>query len=252
MLIYLLNLERSKGRLAEFASINRHLTAISRVPAVDGASLDIPALVQRGVIAEGLLTKDFYTVGAIGAAMSHISLWQTATEANDVVTITEDDAILHSAFEHLAPAMIAKLPPHWDLISWGWNFDLFMCFEMLPGVSYCLAQFEQDRLRASAETFQQQPVAPQAFRLKWKFGIPCYSLTPKGARALQQKCLPLRPTTASFPPAARVAPHTPYFRNVGIDSAMNNAWADINAYVCVPPLVISKNDTGRSTIQQKG
>ena len=31
--------------------------------------------------------------------MSHISLWQTATESNDVLTVAEDDAIIHSAFE---------------------------------------------------------------------------------------------------------------------------------------------------------
>jgi hypothetical protein len=166
------------------------------------------------------------------------------------LTITEDDAIFHASFETQAPAVIAKLPPDWDVISWGWNFDLFMCFEMLPGVSYCLGQFEQDRMRANAETFQQQKIEPQAFRLQWQFGIPCYSVSPKGARALLSKSLPLRPTTATFPPAARVAPHTPHFRNVGIDSVMNNAWSEVNAYVCFPPLVISKNENSKSTIQQ--
>lgn len=217
MLIYLINLDRCRDRLVEFASVNRHLNAIARVPAVDGESLDMASLVQQGIIAEGLVAKDFYTVGAVGAAFSHISLWQTAEEANDILTIAEDDAVFHSEFETLAPAVIKKLPPDWDLISWGWNFDLFMCFEILPGVSHCLAQFDQDRLRLSAEAFQRQAIDPGVFRLLWQFGTSCYTVSPKGARALQEKCLPLQSTVADFPPAARVPPHTRYFRNVGID-----------------------------------
>ena len=43
-----------------------------------------------------------------------------------------------------------------------------MCFEMLPGVSYCLSQFEQDRLRSNVEKFQQQAIEPQVFRLLWQ------------------------------------------------------------------------------------
>jgi hypothetical protein len=49
MLIYLLNLDRGKDQLAEFAVVNRHLTAISRVLAVDGTSLDIGSRTQQGI-----------------------------------------------------------------------------------------------------------------------------------------------------------------------------------------------------------
>jgi GR25 family glycosyltransferase involved in LPS biosynthesis len=250
MLIHLLNLDRSKDRLAEFAAHNRHLTAISRVPAVDGESLNVQSLLQQGSIADGLVAKDFYTIGALGAAFSHISLWQTVIETGQPLTIAEDDAIFHSQFESLAPEVMKKLPPDWDFILWGWNFDLFMSFEMLPGVSYCLAQFDQERLRANIEKFQNQPIDPRAFRLNWGFGIFCYTISPKGARALQEKCLPLRPTTAAFLPATKVQLRAGHFRNVGIDSAMNNAWADLNAFVCFPPLVVSKNEAEKSTIQE--
>jgi hypothetical protein len=123
-----------------------------------------------------------------------------------------------------------------------------MSFEMLPGVSYCLVQFDQERLRPNVEKFQNQAIDPRVFRLTWAFGICCYSVSPKGARALQEKCLPLRPSTAAFPPATRVQLLTGHFRNVGIDSAMNNAWADLNAYVCFPPLIVSKNEAEKSTI----
>lgn len=250
MLIHLINLDRCRDRLVEFASVNRHLTAISRVPAVDGETLDVAALVKQGLIGEGLVARDYYTVGAVGAALSHISLWQTAAETGNFLTIAEDDAIFHSQFETLAPAVMAKLPANWDVISWGWNFDLFMCFEMLPGISHCLGQFEQERFRANAEKFQHQAIDPQIFRLVWQFGTSCYSVSPAGARALQDKCLPLRPTMAAFPPAARAQPHAQHFRNVGIDSAMNNVWAELSAYICFPPLVVSRNEAAKSTIQQ--
>src|SRR5262245_6096526 len=106
MLIHLLNLDRSKDRLAEFASVNCHLSAISRVPAVDGSRLDIAALTKQGVLGEGLVAKDFYTIGAVGAALSHTSLWQTAVETNQVLTVAEDDAIFHSRFEATAPEVM--------------------------------------------------------------------------------------------------------------------------------------------------
>jgi GR25 family glycosyltransferase involved in LPS biosynthesis len=249
MLIHLINLDRCTDRLTEFVAFNRHLTAISRVPAIDGTTLDIPSLSQKGLVGDGLVSKDFYTIGALGAALSHVSLWQTAIESNETLTIAEDDAIFHSQFEVQAPELINTLPTDWDFILWGWNFDLFLCFEMMAGVSFSLCQFEQDRLRENIAQFQQQPIATRAFKLRWAFGIPCYSITPKGARALQSKCLPLRPTIASFPPAARVPPHAQHFRNVGIDSAMNNAWAELNAYICFPPMVVSRNEANKSTIQ---
>jgi GR25 family glycosyltransferase involved in LPS biosynthesis len=241
MQMQVINLDRSKKRLASFMMANRHLTNVVRYPAIDGQSVDIPLLIKRGLIAEGLVSQEYYTPGALGAAMSHIALWGSATKSEAPVTIAEDDCICHSRFESYTADVIKRLPPDWDMILWGWNFDLFLCFEMLPGVSWALSQFDQDSLRANMEQFQGQEIAPQPFRLSWVFGAPCYSVTAKGARALLGKCLPLRPTVASFPPAARVPPLTKQFRNVGIDSAMNNAYAEIRAYVCFPPIVVTTN-----------
>jgi hypothetical protein len=38
-------------------------------------------------------------------------------------------------------------------------------------------------------------------------------------------------------------------KTVGIDAALNSLYRQINAYVCFPPLVISKNERLKSTIQ---
>ncbi len=82
MLIHLINLDRSQDRLAAFVDANKHLTSVSRVPAVDGATLDIASLVAKDTIAEGLVASEFYTAGALGAAFSHLSMWQTASQTN--------------------------------------------------------------------------------------------------------------------------------------------------------------------------
>jgi glycosyl transferase family 25 len=248
--IRVINLDRSPDRLAAFMSANAHLAAVSRFAAVDGRRLDLAALTRAGLIGEGLLHKDYYTIGAIGAAMSHLSLWEEAANSGTMLTIAEDDAIFHSRFEPHAAEVIERLPPDWDLILWGWNFDLFLCFEMLPGISTSLSQFEQERLRANAARFRDLAVSPRPFPLIWSFGIPCYTVTPKGGRALKSICLPLKPTIASFPPAGRTPLRAQLFRNVGIDSAMNNAYAKISAHVCFPPLVVTRNERATSTIQE--
>ena len=249
--IDVINLDRSKDRLAEFMATNSHLTDVSRFPAIDGQTLDISALVRRGLVSDGILSKDYYSIGAVGAALSHIALWDSAIKTNKILTIAEDDVIFHSRFESHVPEILQTLPSDWDLISWGWNFDLFLCFEMLAGISIALSQFEQERLRANIGRFQTQTISPRPFKLHWAFGTPCYSITPKGARALKSNCLPLGPTIASFPAAMRVPPHASHFRNVGIDSAMNSAYSKLSAHVCFPPLVVTKNERSKSTIQEK-
>ena len=248
MQIRVINLDRSKDRLNEFMALNSHLTSVSRFAAIDGQSSDFSELVRRGLAGEGLLAADYYSVGAVGAALSHIALWDSAIASNVPITVAEDDAIFHSRFESHAAEVLDSLPPDWAFILWGWNFDLFLSFEMLPGVSMSLSLFEQERLRRNAAHYQTEPISPRAFALHWAFGLPCYTVTPAGARILKAHCLPLRPTIAHFPPAARILP-AGCFRNVGIDSAMNNAYSKLGAHVCFPPLVVTQNEHSRSTIQ---
>lgn len=250
MLVNVINLERSPDRLAEFRSANTHLESVVRFPGVDGKTLDIAELERQGILGSDLVSPDFYTIGAVGAAMSHIALWDQAVRTHQITTVAEDDAVFHAAFDKQAGEIIRSLPSDWDFILWGWNFDLFLSFEMLPGISLSLSQFEQDRLRANIGSFQLLDIAPHAFRLVWSFGIPCYTVSPKGAAAMKRNCLPLQRSIAHFPPAQRSSLRAEHFRNVGIDSAMNNAYGSLQAYVCFPPLVVTKNDGATSTIQE--
>jgi glycosyl transferase, family 25 len=173
----LINLDRSPERLAEFSEINAHLgEGFTRFSAVDGGTLDVAVLQGAGLVASDILTT--YSVGALGCAMSHIALWRRGLAGGEVLTVAEDDAVFHARFREHAADVLAKLPGDWDIILWGWNFDLFASIEMVPGVSPCLAQFEQVSTVPALRQFQAQAVQPHPLRLRWAFGTPCYSVSP--------------------------------------------------------------------------
>ncbi len=243
--IYVINLDRSKKRLADFHALNGHLTDVVRFSAIDGHELNIQSLVANGLVTANIL--ETFSISTVGCAMSHVALWDTAIETNTPIIVCEDDAIFNHGFEACADQVIRSLPPDWDMIHWGWNFDMFVSYELLPGVSDCLALFQQDRLRLNVETFQKQTIAPRAYRLQYLLGTPCYAISPKGARILRDKLLPFRPkrfpSPQGFPGKIR-----PSFVVGGVDFALNTLYqTEINAFVCLPPLVITKNDHVAST-----
>ena len=238
--VHCINLDRNPARLEQFYRVNPHLSRVTRFSAVDGRLVDLAALTRRGLATADIL--QFQTPGGLGCSLSHAALWEVAARGREPLTICEDDAIFNAAFEQTAAAVIATLPGDWDLVSWGWNFDLFMCFEMLPGVSSSLCQFEQERLRRGAAVFQAQTVKPNAFKLLWAFGKPCYSVSPKGAAVLRDRLLPFRPATATCPEGVRAPPNAAHYRVLSVDGALNTIYREINAFVSFPPLVITKNE----------
>jgi glycosyl transferase, family 25 len=247
--VRVINLDRSKDRLAEFCRVNAHLGTAERVQAVDGTKLDQAALVASGMITPDLLCPDFYSIGGLGAAMSHLRMIDRAINQNTPITVAEDDAIFNAHFLRKASAILTSLPSDWDFILWGFNWDLFVAFEPIPGVSLCLAQLQQERLRAQADEFQKARLTPQAFALNWAFGIPCYSISPKGARIFKSRLVPLRPKVLPFPEGGRTYPNGKAFRTVGIDNHFNELYGQTKSFVCFPPLVATKNDRSVSTVQ---
>jgi GR25 family glycosyltransferase involved in LPS biosynthesis len=242
MEIHVINLDRCEGRLREFRKINAHLPNIHRFSAVDGNTVDRNALIDSLTIAPDLP----YTNGAIGCALSHLSFWEAAVSRKTVMTVCEDDAIFHRNFFEHASGLISAIEPDWDLVMWGWNFDSILLFDLMPGVSPCLANFNQDHLRAGIATYQNQPISPTLFRLLRTFGTVCYSISPRGAQSFMERALPLRAMTIDFPTI------NPEFPNDGIDKVMNDLYPELNAYVCFPPLVVTKNDHSASTVLPGG
>ena len=231
MRIHLINLDRSTERLAKFQRRNAHLHDVVRFSAVDGRLLDREKLIKEGVIAGDC----GYTPGNLGSAMSHISLWRLAVDEQQAVTIAEDDGIFSGNFEARSKECLASLAADWDIVLWGFNFNAFVWIDLLPRVSTATMQFFQDQLQRNIDNFKDLEIKPTLLRLRHLFGIPCYSVTPKGARALLDLCLPLNSALIDFPGFdVRI-------ENNGLDFAMNVAYPSLNAFVCIPPLVVAEN-----------
>jgi GR25 family glycosyltransferase involved in LPS biosynthesis len=250
MLIQLINLDRSPERLRQFTEVNRHLSHVERFPAIDGGQQDIAALIRNGTIEEPALER--YTAGNLGLALTQLALWEKAIAAGEVLTVCEDDAIFHRHFERQAPELIARLPADWDIVLWGWNFDAPMMLDL--GISFCVVFGEEQHLRQNAEAFQDAPAEPYPMRLLSAFGTFCYSVSAKGARALRDFCLPIRPMELRllWPEPGNKVLLRPAGRllNRGIDVMMAIAYPDLRAFVSVPPLVVSKNEHFRSATQR--
>lgn len=240
--IRVINLDRSTDRLLTFETLNSHLNLkFLRFPAVDGTKLERGPLVDRGVITADLVYSD----GALGCALSHLALWDLAIEQNQSLTVCEDDAIFNRGFEVAAESLTKALPGDWHMILWGWNFDSVLLFDMIPGVSPCLGVFNQHRMRMGIDAYQSASLMPRPFRLVRAFGTVGYTVSPTGARAMKQHCLPLRYLEVFFPGLERVLP------NSGLDIMLNDAYPRINAYVSFPPLIITRNLHSISTVQEE-
>jgi len=236
MLLHLINLDRSPERLADFWSANGHLKSVTRFPAIDGGAVNLTDFVQAGTIREE--TGRRYTRHALGVALSHLALWDKAIATGEMLTICEDDAIFNHQFEALSERMIGMLPVDWDIVMWGWNFVSALLFELLPNVSPCLAVFDEQQLRQSTGAFQAQTISARPFKLRQALGLVCYSISPKGAAALKQLCLPLRDTKVYCVAMSRELP------THAIDVAMMAHYEKLNAFVSFPPLVVTKNQRG--------
>ena len=239
--IQLINLDRSPDRLAAFEAINEHVMPhVTRFPGIDGKTVERAALIERGIIASDL----GYNEGALGNALSHIALWDMAINEDRPLTICEDDAIFNRSFCAAAEALFQELPADWHLMRWGWNFDGILWFDMIPGVSSCIGWFDQDSLRKGIDAFPVADLRPRVSRFYQAFGTVCYSVSAAGARLLRQRFLPLRNTNVYIPGLRASVP------NSWLDIALNEVYRHLNCFVSFPPLVVTTNDHGASTVRR--
>jgi len=236
--ILVINLERNPERMRAFQQANPHLQQAKRFSAVDGRTIDRAELIRRQWFAEPII----YTDGAIGNALSHMRAWEQVAAGSAFATVVEDDAILHKDFEVLAPPLIASLPPDWDLVLWGWNFDTVLSFDVFPGTA-CAVHFSQSDLRARLASIQTGAVQPALHRLHYAFGTVGYSLSPAGAKKLLQEALPIKPFLYKIPAFDLEV------QNDAMDCVLASLYDRINAYVSFPPLGFTKNDSTVSTVQ---
>jgi GR25 family glycosyltransferase involved in LPS biosynthesis len=249
--VYVLSLDRTPERFASFCAINRHLTNVKRVSAVDGRCVDVECLIERGLVTTDLLQPGyFYSVGAIGAAMSHIGLWDEAIRMDTPITIAEDDAIFNHEFEREAEAMLRELPLDWDFIAWGYNFDYPVC--VVAGALPILIEPDEEELRKNIDVFQAAAIAARAYRMHWAIGTPCYSISPKGAELFRERLLPLEPLAIPVPRKIK-DDEVRVVMTLGIDLHLNMMHRRRSqSWLAFPPLVVTRNEAAQSTIQSGG
>lgn len=237
--IHVISLNRTPDRLRYFVRVNGHLPRLNHLPAVDGALLHRDDAMLRGVIEPDVP----YPAGSIGCLLSHRTFWDLVIERDTPMTVCEDDAVFNKRFDRDSTQVISSLPADWHFCLWGYNFDAHLMFDFIPGVSVCLAQFDQATMRASLEQFRSAEINPRAFRLIQASGTMAYSISPSGARILREVCLPVRNTPVYFPGFQNWIP------NVGPDVTLSAVYRNIRAFVSFPPLVVTPHDQIASTIK---
>ena len=237
--IHLINLDHSTDRLEKFSKHNPHLKNVMRLSAVNGASVDRRKLIEEGIICDDLP----YGPGSLGTALSHIALWEKAVSENRTVTVFEDDVVCSFDFKDEADRILETLPSDWDFVQWGFVFSpLFAWLDL--GVANAKLEFYNRRFEGgNVLGFRSQKFARWPHRLAHTFGTQAYSVSAKGAGLLLRHCLPLKKRFVDFPGAGVV------IDDVGIDCTMCSAYPSMQAFVCIPPLVIQDHTQSSARIE---
>jgi glycosyl transferase family 25 len=238
--IKVISLTRTPERRAEFQRRNPGLT-YEFFAAIDGSAMNTALVAATGLFQSGLN----FTAGAYGIALSHHRLWQEAAAGETALTVAEDDAIFRADFAERQAEFISQLPPGWDIVLWGFNFDSALSFRLPFGMPAVMS-FSHNHLRQAIQNFQSFRGPPIAGRLDFCFGLPAYSMSAAGARRFLKELFPLRDYSRVYPLLPKP------IRNEGIDIAMNQVYPGANAFVSFPPLVVTPNDRVNSTVQTSG
>src|SRR5262249_50708085 len=147
-------------------------------------------------------------------------------------TIFEDDAIAHRDFEILSTELLAKLGNDWDFIMWGWNFDAPIGYEIFQDVP-TLSRFYEPHLQKNWLDIQHANSMHQLHRLHFAFGTVCYSISPQGVRKVIENTFPIKPMLYK---SAELE-----IENLSMDAHLATIYPQLNAYICINPLVITRN-----------
>lgn len=228
---FVINLDRHPERLAAFRERNAPAGVdIERFPAIEGAEL---GPIERAVISKtGKLTN-----GAIGCAASHRALWQRCVALGRPIIIFEDDAALRHDLATALPHAVASIGGLWDILLLGFNTDAPLDVRVSgKAISAPVIRAEIGRY---LRYFPRAIEPPTAAVLRMALGTCGYTITPRGAAKLLSTCFPVDgrrfiiDNRLGFP--------------FGVDVAMAIDYPAMNAFVCLPPLVISPNDKDASS-----
>ena len=236
---WLITLARTPERLEAFRRDNPTFTDVRVFEAIDGLRLDRAVLIAQKILDPALQ----YSVGALGCAMSHLTIWTNALQEGQGCTVFEDDAVISESFDEKSTDLLATLPEDWDLVLWGYNTDAHLTFRNAETGFYCTSRFDHQNLLKYKEDFRKKSGQSLLFGLLRAHGLIGYSISPGGISKMLAHVLPLRPMQTFYPGLEKNK------ENTGIDDMMAACYDKMQAWVAFPPLVLAKNDVANSTVQ---
>lgn len=139
---YCINLDRRPDRWAEVKSqpAIKRMPNLQRFPAVDGKTLSIETdtristLARYNIMNHTRRSHDMLdTIGGVGCALSHISLWtKLANSSENVFLILEDDILASDAQWDAVRMLFSREPQLADSTTWDiWSVGRIHCFEQM-------------------------------------------------------------------------------------------------------------------------
>ena len=236
---YVINLARTPERLAAFLKQNAACgIAFRRFEAADGTAIGEEEAVRINLIKRGTTWR---TAATIGVALSHRTLWEATAAEDRPRLVFEDDAYIRTDLPAvLKPAL--DLLPAWDIVLLGYNTDALVEFNVAGEFDMSGLFTVKHPSATQLQRFVRSRNPAHPFRLRHAFGISAYAISPVGARKLLARCFPMDNRMIEFKAARN------RFRAFSIDSMMNAAYRDIDAYAFVGPLALPLNDWETSTV----
>jgi GR25 family glycosyltransferase involved in LPS biosynthesis len=238
--IYVVHLQRSVERKTIFQRNNdTFLPSYTFFDAVDGQLLNIENL-PSSIFKKG---SQKYSNGAIGCAMTHLSLWKKCIELNEPMLILEDDAIVSHDFKNHLKNVYNMLPIDFDILQLSYNCDSLISFAN-TNFETCNAMFGQTKItKIDIQNFVQSTIHPSVAKLFHSFGSSAYIISPKCAQKLINRCFPLDNEIVSIPFLGNIPCYT-------IDCKLNAIYKELNAFICVTPFIITPHlsDEYKTTI----
>lgn len=234
---HVISLERTPDRLQRFVDMNRDADIdIDVFTAIDGKGLDI-ATVDPSVLAPGTTS---YKPGSVGSALSHRTLWQACAGGDKPFLIFEDDAAIRADTREVLPGLVDALGKSWDLLILGCNTnfvsEVALADDLNLRFSFTVEYPDAAQLRKFTAGRHQVGVV----RLVHFFGLCGYLLSPSGAQSLLRQCFPLDARAVHF------SGRKESIRAYTLDTRINAHLRFINAYACLPPLVMPDNTRAHS------
>ena len=238
---FVVNLNRQPEKYENFRKLNAGTNiAFERFEASEGASLSPQDALGMNLVVSGAQ----FTPGAVGCAASHFRIWQQTAQSEVPALVFEDDAIIRNdIIERLD--FLRRLDA-WDYVALGYNTDSILELELTPGFKSEMMFTPKQPSDDSAAMFQRSTAEVAALRLVHCFGTAGYVVSPRGATKLLELCFPMENRFLKIPSLNRTVPV------LGVDGMMNFIYHSIEAFACVGPLVIPRNNNAVSTTVPSG